>query len=85
MIGQEAVIVTVREGLHKIVDHIPETDVATARKFLRSLVDPVELSLLSAPIDDEPETEAEREAVERARSKPGRGTPHEEGIREFGV
>ena len=76
---------TVREELHKIVDHIPETDVATARKFLRSLVDPVELSLLSAPVDDESESEAEREAVERARREPGRGTPHEEVLREFGL
>jgi hypothetical protein len=77
--------VTVREELHKIVDHIPETDVATVRKFLRSLVDPVELSLLSAPVDDEPESEAEREAVERARREPGRGTPHEDVLREFGL
>lgn len=76
---------TVREELHKILDHIPETDVATARKFLRSLVDPVELSLLSAPVDDEPESEAEREAVERARREPSRGTPHEEVLREFGL
>ena len=76
---------TVREELHKIVDHIPETDVATARKFLRSLVDPIELSLLSAPLDDEPESAAECEAAERARREPGRGTPHEEVLREFGL
>ncbi len=76
---------TARDELHKIVDHIPETDVATARKFLRSLVDPVELSLLSAPVDDEPESEGEREAVERIRREPGRGTPHEEVLREFGL
>jgi hypothetical protein len=77
--------VTLREELHKIVDHIPETDVATARKFLRSLMDPVELSLLSAPTDDEPESEEEREAVERARRESGRGTPHEDVLREFGL
>jgi len=87
MIGVEAaaVIVTVREELHRILDHIPESDVATARKFLRSLVDPVELSLLNAPADDEPESEEEREAVEPARREPGRGTPHEEVLREFGL
>lgn len=85
MIGEERLIVTVREELHKIVDHIPETDVATARKFLRSLVDPVELSLPSAPVEDEPESEAERDAVERARREPGPGTPHEEVLREFGL
>lgn len=57
---------------------------ATARKFLRSLVNAVELSLLSAPVDEEPETDEERDAVERARREPGRGTPHEEVLREFG-
>ncbi len=86
IIGDEAVaIVTAREELHLILDHIPESDVATAGKFLRSLVDPVELSLLRAPIDDEPETEEEREAVERARREPGLGTPHQEVLREFGL
>jgi hypothetical protein len=85
MIEKEIAIVTTREELHKILDHIPETDVATVHKFLRSLVDPVELSLLSAPVDDQPQTEAEREAVERARCEPGRGTPHEEVLREFGL
>jgi hypothetical protein len=86
MIGEEAaVIVTVREELHRILDHIPESDVSTARKFLRSLVDPVELSLLNAPVDEEPESEDEREAVERARRETGRGTPHEEVLRELGL
>ena len=48
-------------------------------------MDPVELSLLSAPVDDQPESEAEREAVERVRREPGRGTPHEEVLRDFGL
>jgi hypothetical protein len=77
--------VTVREELHRILDHIPESDVPTAHKFLRSLVHPVELSLLSASLDDESESEEEREAVERARRERGRGTPHAEVLREFGL
>jgi len=76
---------TVRHELHILLDHIPDNDVLTARKFLRSLVDPVELSLLTAPLDDEPETDKERSAVEAARSEPGPGTPHEEVLREFGL
>jgi hypothetical protein len=43
------------------------------------------LSLLSAPVDDEPETEDERTAVERALAEPGPGTSHEEVLREFGL
>jgi hypothetical protein len=76
---------TIRHELHILLDHIPDNDVPTARKFLRSLIDPVELSLLAAPPDDEPESEEERSAVEAARSEPGPGTPHEEVLREFGL
>jgi len=39
---------------------------------------------LTAPLDDEPETDEECAAVETARSEPGPGTPHEEVLREFG-
>ncbi len=85
MIGGEAAAVNAREELHRILDHIPKKDVPTVHKLLRSLVDPVELSLLTAPLDDEPETEREREAVERARREPNPGTPHEEVLREFGL
>ena len=76
---------TSREELHKLVDHIPEADVAAARKILRSLVDPVELSLATAPPDDEPETEAEREAVEKALNDPRPDVPMEEVLREHGL
>ena len=76
---------TSREELHKLVDHIPEGDVAAARKILRSLVDPVELSLLTAPLDDEPETEQEREEIEKALSDPRPDVPMEEVLREYGL
>jgi hypothetical protein len=75
----------VREELHVLLDHIPASHVTVARQFLRSLVDPVSLSLLSAPEDDEPESDAERTAVESARREKGPGTPHEEVLREFGL
>ena len=81
----KAEVSTVRHELHVLLDHIPDNDVSTARKFLRSLVDPVELSLLTAPLDSELESEEERAAVEAARSEPGPGTPHEEVLREFGL
>jgi hypothetical protein len=76
---------TSREELHKLVDHIPEGDVAAARKILRSLVDPVDLSLATAAPDDEPDTEEEREAVEKALSDPRSDVPLEEVLREYGL
>ncbi len=59
----------VKEELHQIVDHIPEADLATARKMLGSLIDPLRLMLLLAPYDDEPESEEERLEVEAARKE----------------
>ena len=52
-----------RHELHALVDHIPEGDVPAARKILRALADPVELAILTAPLDDEPETEEEQASV----------------------
>jgi hypothetical protein len=52
-----------RRELHALVDHIPESDVPAARKALRALADPVELAILTAPLDDEPETEEEQASV----------------------
>jgi hypothetical protein len=74
-----------REELHKLVDHLPEGHVPAARKILRSLVDPVELSLLNAPLDDEPESDKERESVERALNDPRPRIPLDEVLREFGI
>ena len=47
--------------------------------------DPVGQSILSAPLDDEPETAAERSEVEVARREAGPGTTHDEVWREFGL
>jgi hypothetical protein len=74
-----------REELHKLVDGIPEAEIDAARMALRSLVDPVELSLLTAPPDDEPETDEERQAVERALNDPRPDIPIEEVLREYGL
>ncbi len=67
-----------REELHRLLDHIPESDVPTARKFLRSLLDPVEVALLNALSDDELETEEERAAVEAALADPAADVPFEQ-------
>jgi hypothetical protein len=79
---------SMREELRMLVDHIPDSDVATARKMLRALLDPVELSLLMAPSDDEPLSEHEKAALAEAEHREKRGEPlipHEEILREFGL
>jgi len=74
-----------RQELHTLVDHIPASDLPAARKILRALADPVWQSILTAPLDNEPETDQERSEVEAARNEKGSGTPHEEVLREFGL
>jgi hypothetical protein len=76
-----------RRELHKLVDHIPEPEVASAREYLRSLVDPVKRALLDAPTDDEPMSEHERTAWEADERRHQCGEPTisgEEVLRELG-
>jgi hypothetical protein len=67
-----------RQELHTLVDHIPASDLPAARKMLRALADPVELAILNAAVDDEPETEEERAAVESSLKDPSPDIPFEQ-------
>ncbi|HEY7335978.1 MAG TPA: hypothetical protein VH639_13910 [Bryobacteraceae bacterium] len=57
--------------------------------LLEAIVDPVARKLATAPLDDEPEAEEERQAVERSkewlRRHDGKGIAHEEVLRDFGL
>ena len=57
--------------------------------LLEAMIDPVSRKLAAAPIDDEPETEDERQAVAEAREwfarRGGKGIPHEEVLAELGL
>ena len=65
-----------RDRVHRLIDELPESELAAAERFLhylRATADPVLRALLEAPSDDEPETEAERQAVHQAREEMARG------------
>lgn len=79
-----------RDSLHRLIDALPESELAAAERFLRYLratTDPVLRGLLDAPLDDEPETEEERQAVQEARDELVQGMVRmrEEVRRELGV
>lgn len=60
---------TTKDDLHRLVDQLPEGELATAERLLRDLCggeDPLLRFLEAAPVDDEPETEEERAAVAAA-------------------
>ena len=59
------------ELLHRLVDALPDDDAATAARVLEALAwraDPAAAAAALAPVDDEPEGEAERVAVAEARA-----------------
>jgi hypothetical protein len=78
-----------RDTLYRLIDELPESELATAERFLnylRATADPVLRALLEAPPDDEPETHEERQAVQEAREELARGEVRtlEEVRRELG-
>jgi hypothetical protein len=65
-----------RDSLHRLIDKLPESELAAAERFLhylRATTDPMLRALLEAPPDDEPETEEERRLVHEAREELARG------------
>ena len=66
-----------RDKLHRLVDEIPDDETVAAELFMAYLKggrsDPLLLALATAPLDDEPETEEERLAVQEAKEEVARG------------
>jgi hypothetical protein len=78
---------TTKDALYRLIDAIPEHDRDAARSALEALADPVLLALANAPLDDEPETDEEREAVAEGRAALARGesVSLEEVRRQLGI
>lgn len=79
-----------KQQAHQWLDRLDETQLMAVVQLIRVMLrDPLERKLANAPIDDEEETGEERQAVAEAKAwleaNGGRGIPHEEILREFGV
>jgi hypothetical protein len=77
-----------RQHAHELIDRLPEGQLSALVGLLETIVDPVTAALRNAPIDDEPETEQEKQAISEAREwlhRNGKGIPHEEAMRELGL
>lgn len=59
-----------RDRLHQLVDALDGDEIATAGRLLTALVDDdlVGLALATAPLDEAPETDDERAAVDEAKA-----------------
>ena len=75
-----------RQHAHQLIDRMPETQLSALVGLLETIVDPVTAALRNAPIDDEPETEDEKQAVARSREwfKHNEGIPFEQVVAELG-
>jgi hypothetical protein len=78
-----------KQHAHKLIEQLPPHQLSAVVGLLEAMIDPVGRKLASAPTDDEPETEEERRAVEQSREwlrqRGGKGIPHEEVLRNFGL
>ena len=81
---------TQKQHAHELIERLDGPQLPTAVRFLEfMLLDPVSRSMATAPVDDEPLTEQEEQALDRAdawlKQNGGKGIPHEEILAEFGL
>ena len=78
-----------REQAHQLIDCLPESQLSALVGLLETIVDPVAAALRNAPIDDEPESGEEKQAVAEARDwlkkNGGQGVPHGEAMGRLGL
>ena len=77
-----------KQHAHELVERLDASQVPTAVRFLEFiLLDPVSRALATAPFDDEPLSDAERQAIAKSEEwlKHHKPIPHEEVLAEFGL
>lgn len=77
-----------KQHAHELIERLEASQVVTAVRFLEfMMLDPVSRSLATAPVDDEPLTEEEEQALHASTKwfKHNQGIPHEEILAEFGL
>lgn len=78
-----------KQHAHDLIDQLPSHQLSAVVGLLEAMLDRVSRKLAAAPVDDEPETEEEHRAVEQSkewlRQRGGKGIPHEEVLKGFGL
>ena len=78
-----------RDHARQLIDRLPDAQVSALVGLLETMVDPVAAALRNAEIDDEPESEQEKQSVSAARewlkSNGGKGIPHADAMRRLGL
>jgi hypothetical protein len=81
--------VSEKDHAHELIERLPDSQIATAVRFLEfMLLDPVQRALATAPPDDEPVTEQDRQRFRDGQARfaqRGNGIPMEDVLAEFGL
>jgi hypothetical protein len=68
-----------KQHAHELIDRLAPSQVPAAIGMLERLLDPVSRAIANAPIDDEPESKEERQAVAKSKAwfeqRGGQGIP----------
>jgi hypothetical protein len=72
---------------HVLIEMLPPAQLAAVVTLMEAILDPVARSIASAPVEDREITDGTATAIERGRRSlaAGKGIPHEEVLREFGL
>ena len=78
---------TDRQHVDRLLDHLDPSQLAAVTHLLEVMVDPVAGAIASAPFDDEPVTDEERQALNESREwlKHNKPIPHEQVLAELGI
>lgn len=76
-----------RQQLHELVDRLAPSQVHAVRGLLQVMLDPVSRAIANAPVDDEPLTVEDVQALGEAREwlKHNKPIPHEQVLAELGI
>lgn len=76
-----------KQEAHELIERLSTGQVIAAVGLFKAMLDPVEIALANAPLDDEPLTMEEMKALDDSREwlKDHEGIPHEQVLAELGI
>lgn len=76
-----------KQEAHELIDKMSVGQAAAAVGLFKAMLDPLEIALANAPIDDEPLTGEEIKALDESREwlKHNEAIPHEQVLAELGI
>jgi hypothetical protein len=78
-----------KQQAHQLIERLAPRQVSAVVGLLEAMLDPVARAIANAPVDDEPESEAEQRAVAESKAwferRGGQGISHEEVLADFGL